>query len=171
MPQNACADAPRAEGRERRSDTPKARPVGVTAKSQVSNLTAAAAELDGVTAALLPLVHAAVEDRSRVHAARLQDARRDRRTRAGVADRHDRLFAEAVVADAEQPVRDIARSRDVAAVALVLLAHVDHLDLAGCKQALELVDLDRREPVFARRVERVAGDVEQRDRTQAACAA
>ena len=100
-------------------------------------------------------------------AARAEDARRDRRTRAGVADRHDGLLAEAVVAHAQQPVRDVARPRDVAAVALVLLAHVEHLDLAGGEQALDLVELDRRDALVARRVELVAGDVEQRDGPQA----
>ena len=121
-----------------------------------------------MAAARLPVVHAAVQDRPRVDAARLENAGGDRRASAGVADRHDRLLPEAVVADAQQAVGDVARSRDVAAVAFVLLADVDHLDLAGCEQSLELADADRHELLVARRVERVAGDVEQRHRTQTA---
>ena len=49
----------------------------------------------------------------------------------------------------QQPVGDVAAARDVAAVALVALAHVDQLR-ARLEQPLELVELDGLDPLGAR---------------------
>src|SRR5262249_12570642 len=131
----------------------------------------AAAEFDRAAAALVPRVHAAVENGSRVDAVRGENARGDRGARAGVADRDDRLLADTVAAHPQQAIGDVARARDVAAVALVLLTYVEHLDLAGREQPLHLVQLDRGEALLGGRVKRVAAYVEQPDRTQSPCRA
>ena len=62
------------------------------------------------------------------------------------------------------PVRDVAAARDVAAVALVALAHVDQLR-ARLEQLLELVELDRLDPLGPG-AEDVAQDVEEADRLE-----
>ena len=95
--------------------------------------------------------HAAVDDGTGVVAARAQDAGRDRGPGAAFADRHHRsVGGEVGAARRQQPVGDVAAAGDVARVALVLLAHVDHLG-AGRDQRLELVDGDRRRCARRRR--------------------
>ena len=58
------------------------------------------------------------------------------------------------------------RAGDVAAVALVLLADVEHGDAVG-EQMLELLDLDTAQRLGGRRVDDVAGEIEEADRVQA----
>ena len=87
---------------------------------------------------------------------------------AARADRdHRPAVVELVAEGAHEPVRDVPAARDVALVALVLLAHVEHLGRVVCEQRLELVDADRLDPLRRLELEHVAGDVEQADRVQA----
>ena len=59
------------------------------------------------------------------------------------------------------------RTRDVPLVALVLLAHVEHLGRVVREQRLELVHADRLDPFRQLELEHVAGNGEQADRVQA----
>ena len=71
----------------------------------------------------------------------------------------DRLRAvERAAADlAQQPIRDVARARDVAAVALERFAHVDHLHVGGSvEELLQLDHVDRRKRLLGARLEDVA---------------
>jgi hypothetical protein len=77
-------------------------------------------------------VDAAVQDGAGVDPVRGEHARaRSRRARRCLQIVTTGFSPSAVAAHAQQAVRDVARARDVAAVALVLLPHVEHLDLAG----------------------------------------
>ena len=66
----------------------------------------------------------------------------------------------------EEPVGDVAAAGDVAAVALVALAHVDHLG-ALLEQPVELVEVDRLDPLGAA-AEDVALELEEADRAEPA---
>ena len=59
------------------------------------------------------------------------------------------------------PVGDVAAPGDVAVVALVLLADVDHLDRVVGQKALQLVELDRLHPLGRGRRGHEAGEVEE----------
>ena len=97
-----------------------------------------------------------------------QHARGHAGARAAGADRHHRpAVVELVPERAHEPVRDVPAARDVALVALVLLAHVEHLGRVVGEQRLELVHPDRLDPLRGLELEHVAGDGEQADRVQA----
>ena len=87
---------------------------------------------------------AAVDHRARVDAGGGEHAGGDRGARAALADRHHRLaVGDRRPVGAQQPVRDVLAARDEAGVALVELAHVDHVDLAAAQELREIVHLDR----------------------------
>src|SRR6185312_8271415 len=83
-----------------------------------------------------PVVHAAVQNRSRVDTGCCEHACRDTGTHPGLADRHDRLLhIDAVGTEiAQEPERDVQRARDVPLVALRLLPDVEHLHFAFLEQ-------------------------------------
>src|SRR5215510_6817731 len=75
----------------------------------------ATAKSDGGLSGVDPLVDASVDHRMRVEAVGGEDARRDRRPGAGLADRDERAVArEVVLAQGEQAIRDVAAAGDVA---------------------------------------------------------
>ena len=128
---------------------------------------AAASELDRRLARGDPGVDSAVPDGVGVEAVRCEDARRDRGARAGLADGDDRPVPRKVgLTEREQAVRDVAAPRDVAGVALVLLAHVDELR-ACLEERVELFDRDEVERLRTA-AEDVALDLEMADRVEAA---
>ena len=98
-----------------------------------------------------------------------EDARGDRRTRAGVADRHDRLLADAVVADARAAGTGCGAcprcSRRRARPSRARRAPRPRRLRAARSTSSSSIGASA---LVARRIERVAGDVEQRDRAQAA---
>src|SRR6476620_1673325 len=106
-----------------------------------------AAEVHGLAAVLGPVLDTAAEHGTGIDAGGREDARGGRRARAGRADRdHGALLGLEVVGErANEAVRHVPRTVDVALVALGFLAHVEHLDLAVGDQRLELVDVDRLE--------------------------
>src|SRR5581483_10142937 len=92
-----------------------------------------------------PRGDAAVEHRARVEAGGVQHARCDRRARTALADRDDRFLAAETGLGrlSRRAVREMVRAGDELPVALVGLAHVEKLDLAGRQPSLELVDRHR----------------------------
>ncbi len=129
---------------------------------------AAAAERDRLVA-LLPLGDAAAEHRAGVEPLVGQGAGGNSGTRAALADGDDRLLGrQHVRAAADEPVRDVAASRDVALGVLVGLADVEHLDRVVLDQLLELVERHRLGVLVVGAVEHVAGQLEDPDRPQAA---
>src|SRR4029078_11366720 len=101
-------------------------------------------------AALLPVVDAAVEHGADVHALGGEHARGDAGAGAAGADRDDGpRVVELLAVGAREPVRDVPATWDVAVVALVLLADVEHLDRVLFDEALQLLDPHRLQPVPA----------------------
>src|SRR3990172_7791800 len=127
----------------------------------------AAAKLDRGPAGSCPGGDPAVPDRMRIEAARGEDAGRDRRPWARLADRHDRPVAREIrLPEREQAIRDVATARDVAGIALVLFADVDQLR-AVCEQGVQLVDRHELERLRSTS-EDVSDDLEQADRAERA---
>src|SRR5207302_9414187 len=102
----------------------------------------AAAERRELAAAGAPVRDAAAEDGPRVAPRGAQDARRNRCARAALADGDDRpAAAEPVLSRlAHVAIRHVVGAGDEGGVALVGLAHVEHLGVARREHALELVD-------------------------------
>ena len=114
------------------------------------------------------------DDRARVEPLAREQRRGDRRARPALAHREDRLRAvECAAAElSEQPVRDVARARDVARVALGRFAHVDDLNVGGrVEELLQLDDVHGRERLLGARREDVAGEIEDADRPERVAAA
>src|SRR3954454_17728500 len=83
-----------------------------------------------------PVLDAAAQDRTGVDAGGGKHTRSDRRARSRPANRHDGLARVEPVRPrlAQQPVRDVQRTRDVALITLRLLAHVEDLHRALVEQ-------------------------------------
>src|SRR5438477_2355436 len=138
------------------------------AGAALSSLVAAAAAAEGrdFAPAGTPVGDAA-RDRARVDAGRLQHAGSHGRARARLADGHDlRAVDEAVLRSLPHvAVGHVVGPGDESGVALVRLAHVEHLDLAGGEEALEFVHRHRLD-AFVTAPRLPAGHLEDADRVQ-----
>src|SRR5438874_2254816 len=132
-------------------------------------LSAAAPERRRLAAAGAPFVEAAVEYGARVEPRRLEHAGGDRRTRAALADRHERArTAEAVLGGLPRgPVRQMRAPGDEAGVALLRLSDVQQLDVSRSEPSLELLDRHGHESLVAA-ADTPAGELEDADRPEPA---